>query len=200
MASRVLLVRHGETAWSVSGRHTGRTDVPLLPAGRAAAKRLGERLHRAPWSGLPDAEIRTSPLARARETCELAGFGDRAQSWDLLQEWDYGAEEGLDSEEIRRRRGADWLIWRDGVTGGETTAELTDRADRVVAWARAADHEVALFAHGHLLRAVAARWLERPLDFAARLRLGPAALCTLGWASGEPALTSWNDTGHLEVP
>jgi probable phosphoglycerate mutase len=198
MAARVLLIRHGETAWSAAGRHTGRTDVPLLDEGRAAAKRLGERLHREPWAGLPDTEVRTSPLVRARETCELAGLGDRAETWNLLAEWDYGAEEGLTPAEIRERRGPDWLIWRDGVTEGETLAALSDRADHVVHWARDAAHDVALFAHGHILRAVAARWLGQPLRFAAQLRLGPAALCSLGWAYGDPALTRWNDTGHLD--
>lgn len=198
MAARVLLIRHGETAWSTAGRHTGRTDVPLLATGRATAELLGRRLHRAPWGGLPDTEIRTSPLVRAKETCELAGFGDRASAWDALAEWDYGAEEGLTTEEIRRRRGADWLIWRDGVSGGESLAALTARADHVVAWARDCERDVALFAHGHILRTVAARWLGQPVLFAARLALAPAALCALGWAYGEPALTRWNDTGHLD--
>jgi probable phosphoglycerate mutase len=198
MAARVLLVRHGRTAWSVAGRHTGRSDVPLLPEGRGDAKLLGDRLHRAPWLGLPDTEVRSSPLSRARDTCELAGFGARAQSWDLLQEWDYGAEEGLTPVQIKERRGPDWLIWRDGVTEGETLAELTGRADRIVSWAREADRDVLLFAHGHILRSVAARWLGRPLGFAAQLGLSPAAFSILGWAYGSPALLRWNDTGHLD--
>lgn len=199
MAPRILLARHGQTAWSVTGRHTGRTDVPLLDEGRAGAKTLGERLHRAPWDGLPGAEVRTSPLSRAGETCELAGFGDRAQRWDALLEWDYGAEEGLTPEQIAARRGAGWLIWRDGVTDGESLAALSARADEVVAWARSADRDVLVFGHGHILRAVGARWLGEDVGFAARLRLEPTALSVLGWSYGTPSIGRWNDTGHLET-
>ncbi|WP_103501618.1 MULTISPECIES: histidine phosphatase family protein [unclassified Streptomyces] len=198
MAARVLLVRHGQTAWSVSGQHTGRTDVPLLAEGRDAAKLVGERLQRTPWDGLPGARVRSSPLSRAMETAELAGFGERAEPWDLLQEWDYGAEEGLTPDEIRERRGQDWLIWRDGVTDGETLQQLSDRADQVVEWLRGTEEDVLLFAHGHIFRSVAARWLGMPVRFAAHLRLLPASLCELGWAYGEPAVMRWNDTGHLE--
>ncbi|MDK1473718.1 histidine phosphatase family protein [Streptomyces sp. 549] len=200
MSARILLVRHGETAWSRLGRHTGRTDVPLLDDGRRMAKQLGERLHRAPWNGLPDAEVRTSPLSRAAETCELAGFGGgRAQPWDALMERDYGGYEGLSPDDIKERAGADWVIWRDGVPGGESLAELSARADEVVAWARAAEHDVLLFAHGHMLRVLGARWLGREPEFAARLRLSPASLSELGWAYGEPAIERWNDVGHLEA-
>ncbi|MEU6814864.1 histidine phosphatase family protein [Streptomyces sp. NPDC046860] len=196
MAPRILLARHGQTAWSLSGKHTGRTDVPLLEEGRRGAKLLGERLRQAPLDGLADAEVRTSPLVRAHETCELAGFGDRARTWDTLMEWDYGAYEGMTPAEIRAGR-PDWLIWRDGVPEGETLAEVTARADEVVAWARSADRDVLIFAHGHILRSIGARWLGLPLDFAARLRLNPTSLSTLGWAYGEPAIEHWNDTGHL---
>ncbi|MFJ8491311.1 histidine phosphatase family protein [Streptomyces sp. NPDC094038] len=196
MAPRILLARHGQTEWSLSGKHTGRTDVPLLEEGRRGAKLLGERLHRPPFDGLADAEIRTSPLARARETCELAGFGERAEPWDTLMEWDYGAYEGLTPAEISSVR-PDWLIWRDGVPGGESLAEVTARADEAVAWARSADRDVLIFAHGHILRSIGARWLGLPLDFAARIRLNPTSLSVLGWAYGEPAIGSWNDVGHL---
>jgi probable phosphoglycerate mutase len=151
MAPRILLARHGQTEWSLSGRHTGRTDVPLLEEGRRGAKLLGERLHRAPFDGVPGAEVRTSPLVRARETCELAGFGDRARTWDALMEWDYGSYEGMTPAEIQAVRPG-WLIWRDGVPGGEGTAEVAARADQVVAWAREADRDVLVFAHGHILR------------------------------------------------
>ncbi|WP_052848455.1 histidine phosphatase family protein [Streptomyces avicenniae] len=199
MAARLVLVRHGRTAWSVSGRHTGHTDVPLLDEGRAQAKALGQRLHGAPWHGLPDAEIRTSPLSRAHETCELAGFGERATDWDALREWDYGDEEGLTPAQITERRGPGWLIWRDGVTGGETLAQLAARADAVVAWARSTDRDTVVFAHGHISRAIAARWLGEDVSFAARLRLDPAALCALTTAYGGPALERWNDTGHLDA-
>ncbi|MGW0082360.1 histidine phosphatase family protein [Streptomyces sp. NPDC003393] len=196
MAPRILLARHGQTQWSLSGKHTGRTDVPLLEEGRRGAKLLGARLHRPPFDGLPGVEVRTSPLSRARETCELAGFGDRATRWDALVEWDYGAYEGLTPGQIQDERPG-WLIWRDGVPGGETLAEVTARADEVVAWARAEDRDVLVFAHGHILRSIGARWLGLPLDFAARIRLHPTSLSVLGWAYEEPAIESWNDLGHL---
>lgn len=196
MAPRILLARHGQTEWSLSGKHTGRTDVPLLEEGRRGAKLLGERLHRAPFDGLPDVEVRTSPLVRARETCELAGFGERATAWDTLMEFHYGAYEGMTPAEIQAVRPG-WLIWRDGVPEGETLAEVTARADEVVAWARSADRDVLVFAHGHILRSIGARWLGLPLDFAARVRLNPTSLSVLGWAYGEPAIESWNDLGHL---
>ncbi|AIA03776.1 histidine phosphatase family protein [Streptomyces noursei] len=197
MAPRILLARHGQTEWSVSGRHTGRTDIPLLDEGRQGAKLLGERLHRAPWDGLPGVEVRTSPLVRAKETCELAGFGARAQEWDALLEVDYGAYEGLTPAQIKADR-PDWLIWRDGVPDGETLAEVSARADEVVDWARSADRDVLVFAHGHVLRVLGARWLGLDVSFAARLRLAPTSLSVLGWAYGEPAVVSWNETGHLD--
>ncbi|MEI5133534.1 histidine phosphatase family protein [Streptomyces libani] len=196
MAPRIFLARHGQTEWSLSGRHTGRTDVPLLDEGRRGAKLLGERLHRAPWEGLPGVEVRTSPLVRAKETCELAGFGERAQPWDALMEIDYGAYEGLTPAEIKSGR-PDWLIWRDGVPEGETLAEVTARADEVIDWARSADRDVLVFAHGHILRALGARWLGLGISFGARIRLEPTSLSVLGWAYGEPAIERWNDTGHL---
>ncbi|MFF4698528.1 histidine phosphatase family protein [Streptomyces chattanoogensis] len=196
MAARIFLARHGQTEWSRSGKHTGRTDIPLLDEGRHGAKLLGERLHRAPWNGLPDVEVRTSPLVRAKETCELAGFGGRARDWDALMEFDYGAYEGLTPAEIKAGR-PDWLIWRDGVPEGETLAQVTARADEVIAWARAADRDVLLFAHGHILRALGARWLGLDISFGARICLEPTSLSILGWAYGEPAIERWNDTGHL---
>ncbi|WP_432053114.1 histidine phosphatase family protein [Streptomyces xiamenensis] len=198
MTARILLVRHGQTAWSVDGRHTGHTDVPLLDEGRADAKALGARLHRAPWDGLGGAQVRTSPLSRAKETCELAGFGDRASDWDALKEWDYGDAEGRTGEQMAEARGGEWVLWRDGVRGGETFAQLSARADEVVAWAREVEGDAVLFAHGHILRSVAARWLDQDVRFASRIRLAPASLSELGWAHGEPVLARWNDTGHLE--
>ncbi|MEV0369159.1 histidine phosphatase family protein [Streptomyces sp. NPDC050636] len=196
MAARILLARHGQTEWSLSGKHTGRTDIPLLDEGRRGAKLLGERLHRTPWNALPGVEIRTSPLVRAKETCELAGFGDRAQEWDALMEVDYGAYEGMTPAEIKAIR-PDWLLWRDGVPEGETLAEVSARADEVVAWARSADRDVLVFAHGHILRTLGARWLGLDISFGARIRLDPTSLSVLGWAYGEPAIERWNDTGHL---
>lgn len=196
MAPRILLARHGQTEWSLLGKHTGRTDIPLLEEGRRGAKLLGERLHRAPLDGLPGVDVRTSPLSRARETCQLAGFGDRATEWDALMEADYGAYEGLTPAEIQAFRPG-WLMWRDGVPVGETLQQLSARADDVVAWARSSDRDVLVFAHGHILRCIAARWLGLDLGFAARIRLNPTSLSVLGWAYGDPAIESWNDTGHL---
>ncbi|MFC9225085.1 histidine phosphatase family protein [Streptomyces hygroscopicus] len=196
MAPRILLARHGQTRWSLSGKHTGRTDIPLLEEGRRGAKLLGERLCHGSWAGLPDVEVRTSPLSRAKETCELAGFGDRARDWDALLEWDYGAYEGMTPAEIRAAR-PDWLIWRDGVPEGESVASIAARADEVVAWARSADRDVLVFAHGHILRTLGARWLGYDVSFGARIRLDPTSLSVLGWAYGEPAIERWNDTGHL---
>lgn len=198
-APRLLLARHGQTAWSLSGRHTGHTDIPLLDEGRTGAKLLGERLRGAPYEGLPGALVRTSPLSRAARTCELAGFGERATAWDALREWDYGDYEGLTPAEIQERRPG-WFIWRDGAPGGESVEEVTARADSVVSWVREqSGHSVLLFAHGHILRAVAARWLDLPLDFGARIRLSPASLSTLDWAYDRPAIASWNETAHLHV-
>ncbi|MGR8010394.1 histidine phosphatase family protein [Streptomyces hypolithicus] len=196
MEPRILLARHGQTAWSLSGKHTGRTDIPLLDEGRRGAKLLGERLHRAPLDGLPGVAVRTSPLVRASETCALAGFGDRAEEWDALMEWDYGAYEGMAPPEIKAGQ-PDWFIWRDGVPDGETLAQLSDRADEVIAWARSADRDVLVFAHGHILRALGARWIGQDVSFGARIRLDPTSLSVLGWAYGDPAIERWNDVGHL---
>ncbi|MFD5814652.1 histidine phosphatase family protein [Streptomyces sp. NPDC059618] len=198
MAPRILLARHGQTEWSLSGKHTGRTDIPLLEEGRRGAKLLGERLHRPPFDALPGAEVRTSPLARASDTCELAGFAERATAWDALMEWDYGAYEGMTPAEIQDIRPG-WFIWRDGVPEGETLEQVTARADEVVALARAEDRDLLIFAHGHILRSIGARWLGLPLDFAARIRLNPTSLSVLGWAYGEPAIEVWNDCGHLSA-
>ncbi|MEU3598497.1 histidine phosphatase family protein [Streptomyces sp. NPDC006798] len=198
MAPRILLVRHGQTEWSLSGRHTGRTDLPLVEEGERGAGLLGERLRRAPWNGLPDVAVRTSPLARAAQTCELAGFGDRAEPWDALMEWDYGAYEGLTTPEIRADGRPGWVIWRDGVEGGEKLEDVARRADEVVAEVRSGDRDTLVFAHGHILRVLCARWLGLDPAFAARIALAPASLSVLGWAYGDPALETWNDTGHME--
>ncbi|GAA4769289.1 MULTISPECIES: histidine phosphatase family protein [Streptomyces] len=198
MAPRILLARHGQTEWSLSGRHTGRTDIPLLEEGRRGAKLLGERLHRAPWSGLEGVEVRTSPLVRASETCALAGFGERAQPWDALMEVDYGAYEGLTPAEIHAERPG-WVLWKDGVPGGETLAGVSARADEVVGWARSAERDVLVFAHGHILRSICARWLGEDVSFGSRMRLDPTSLSVLSWAYGEPAVERWNDTAHLEL-
>lgn len=201
MAPRILLVRHGQTEWSLSGRHTGRTDIPLTEEGRRTARLLADRLSGAPWGGLPGVEVRTSPLVRASETCGLTGFAGRATEWDALMEWDYGDYEGLTPDEIAGRERAagrpEWNIWRDGIVGGESLASVAARADEVVSWARSADRDVLVFAHGHYLRTLGARWLGLDPSFGASIRLDPASLSVLGWAYGEPAVERWNDTGHL---
>lgn len=197
MAPRILLVRHGQTEWSLSGRHTGRTDIPLTEEGRRTALVLGERLARGPWGGLAGVEVRTSPLVRASETCSLAGFGEAAKPWDALLEWDYGDYEGLTPAELQGLRPG-FSVWRDGAQGGEALSAVAARADEVVAWARSGARDVLVFAHGHFLRVLGARWLGLEPSFAAVLRLDPASLSVLGWAYGEPALERWNDSGHLE--
>lgn len=211
MPSRILLVRHGETEWSAGGRHTGRTDIPLTEEGREMARRLGDRLKREPWGGLPAAEIRTSPLRRARETCELAGFGDRALDTPDLLEWDYGRYEGMTGPAIRAEDYPGWLIWRDGVPDGETLEQVAARADAFIAWTaehggvpdpdttvmHSADNDVLVFAHGHFLRILAARWLGLPATHGQRLKLGPATLSILTWEYGARAVELWNDGSHL---
>ncbi|WP_037907031.1 histidine phosphatase family protein [Actinacidiphila yeochonensis] len=194
--SRVVLVRHGQTEWSRTGQHTGLTDIPLTAEGRRTAELLGGRLAGAEWQGLAGAEVRTSPLARASETAALAGF-PHAKEWDALVEWDYGDYEGLTPAQLQEMRPG-FHIWRDGVPGGEALAEVAARADQVVAWARSAPRDVVVFAHGHFLRVLGARWLGLDPAFASALRLNPASLSVLGWAYGAPALERWNDTGHLE--
>ena len=195
MAPRILLVRHGQTEWSLNGRHTGRTDIPLTDEGRRTARVLGARLGGAPWDGLPGVEVRTSPLRRAAETCELAGFAG-AKEWDALLEWDYGRYEGLTPDQLQAMRPG-WNVWRDGVQAGESLSSVAARADEVIAWALSADRDVLVFSHGHFLRTLGARWLALSPAFAASLRLDPASLSVLGWAYGEPALERWNDSGHL---
>lgn len=211
MPSRILLVRHGETEWSAAGRHTGRTDISLTEEGREMARRLGDRLKREPWGGLPNAEIRTSPLLRARETCELAGFGDRAVDDPDLLEWDYGQYEGRTGPAIRAEDQPGWLIWRDGVPGGETLEQVAARADAFIAWTAehggvpapdttvmdSADSDVVVFAHGHFLRILTARWLGLPATHGQRLKLGPATLSILTWEYGVRAVELWNDGSHL---
>ena len=154
---RIVLVRHGETEWSRAGRHTGRTDLPLLPEGRSRAAQLAEVL-----AGYQFDRVLCSPLRRARETCELAGFGSRAELCDDLMEWNYGDYEGLTRAQVRETRPG-WSVWRDGCPGGESPAQVGARADRVIALLGGAqapgDANVIVFAHGHLLRVLAARWI-----------------------------------------
>ena len=186
MSQEVWLVRHAETAWSAAKRHTGRTDVPLTDAGREAARALAPIL-----GGHDFAAVLSSPLSRALETARLAGFGDVVQLRDDLLEFDYGDYEGITTEEIRRTR-PDWLLWRDGCPNGETADAVGARVDRVIAEALDADGDVALFGHGHVLRALGARWLEQPAAFGARLALDTGAVCVLGFEREMRVTWRWN--------
>jgi broad specificity phosphatase PhoE len=150
---RIVAVRHGETEWSASGQHTGHTDLPLVEAGREQARALAGWL-----GGRAVTRVLSSPLRRALETCELAGFGDRVVVCDELHEWDYGEYEGLTTPQIREER-PDWNLWRDGCPGGETPAQVAARADRLLESLRDIEGEVMVFAHGHILRVLAARWI-----------------------------------------
>jgi broad specificity phosphatase PhoE len=188
----VVLVRHGETLWSRSGKHTGRTDVPLTDEGRRQSERVGDRL-RGRRFGL----VLTSPLQRAAETCRLAGLGDIAVFRDELMEWDYGAYEGRTTPDIRTEVPR-WSLWRDGVPGGETSADVGRRIDRVIADVRAVDGEVALFAHGHVLRVLAARWLDLPPTEGRLLALDPATISILGHERETPVIRRWNVSLQLE--
>jgi broad specificity phosphatase PhoE len=191
MSRRLVIVRHGQTEWSRTGRHTGRSDPPLEQEGRRQADALGRRL-----AGHPYAEVLVSPLRRAAETCALAGLGARAVVCDDLREWDYGAYEGLRTDEIRGRRPG-WSIWSDGVPEGETLAQVAARADRVIARVRdeAAPGDVLAFAHAHVLRVLGARWLGLDPAQGAHLVLDAASVSVLGCERETPAVLRWNDTG-----
>lgn len=181
------LVRHGETEWARLGRHTGRTDVPLIDLGRGQARSIAEKLARVPF-----ALVLSGPLSRAFETARLAGFADRVETDPDLAEWDYGAFEGRTSSEIREEI-PDWTIWTDGPVGGETILDVAARADRVVTRARSADGDVLAFAHGHLLRILAARWLGLPPNDGRLLALCAATVSVLGWERDTPVVVRWNE-------
>lgn len=182
----VIVIRHGETEWSLSGRHTGTTDVPLTERGRAQAMRLRAWLARRSF-----ARVLVSPRARARETCELAGLADTAVIEPDLAEWDYGAYEGLTQAEIEARSPG-WLVFRDGCPGGETPAQVAARADRVIAGVIGSAGDVAIFSHGHLLRVLVARWLGLPASAGLHFLLDTGTLSELGHYRGTPALSLWN--------
>jgi broad specificity phosphatase PhoE len=188
---RVFLVRHGETEWSLTGQHTGGTDLPLTEAGVDQGRLLTERLKE-----LDFALVLTSPLRRATETCRQAGLLESAQVLEDLREWDYGAYEGRTTPEIRREQ-PDWSIWTDGAPGGETPAQVSDRADRVLERVRAADGDVALFSHGHMLRTVGARWLGLPTVAGSHLMLSTASVSVLGYERAVPVIRLWNGRAHL---
>ncbi len=188
----VYLARHGETAWTVSRQHTGRTDLPLTARGEDNAWGLRDRLR-----GLSFDRVFVSPMRRARQTCLLAGFGEQAVSVADLTEWDYGEYEGLTTAEIRRQRPG-WSLFRDGCPGGESVAAVGARADRVIARLRSMPGHVLVFGHGHFFRVLAARWIGLLPGDASRFVLGTAALSILGYEHGpeDPAIRLWNDGRH----
>jgi probable phosphoglycerate mutase len=186
---RLYLVRHGQTDWSRARRHTGRTDVPLNPAGEDEARELGVRL-----AGENFDRVFSSPLRRAMDTARLAGFGQRAEPSDALLEFDYGEYEGLTTPEIRAMRPG-WDLFRDGCPGGETVEAVAERVRPLLAASTDADEDVLLFSHGHLVRILSACYLGLPLDAARHLFLGTASVSVLGREHDWPAILGWNDQG-----
>lgn len=186
MADRILIVRHGETEWSAAGRHTGSTDVPLTDTGREQAAGLAQRL-----AGDRFGLVLCSPLRRARETCELAGFAGVAETCADLREWDYGDYEGLTTPEIRALAPS-WDLWSQGCPGGETPPDVGDRVDRVLARFAALEGEGLAFAHGHLLRVLTARWLQMAPAAGARFKLATAAVGTLGHERETTVIEAWS--------
>lgn len=189
----IYLARHGETEWSLSGQHTGLTDIPLTPRGEDNARQLGRRLRAMTFAG-----VLTSPLGRARRTCELAGFGQQAEIDPDLVEWNYGDYEGRRTADIRKERPG-WLLFRDGCPNGETFAAATVRADRVISRLRQRDANLLVFGHSHFLRMLAARWLGLSVQDARYFVLSTAALSALSYEHSreEPAVLFWNDDRHL---
>jgi probable phosphoglycerate mutase len=197
MVAQIYVIRHGETEWSVNGRHTGRTDLPLTENGERRATRLRGMLQ-----GIAFARVLTSPLQRARRTCELAGFGAVAQLEPDLHEWDYGAYEGLTSAEIRARRPG-WNVFEDGCPQGESVEQVSERADRLLSRLRPIDGAVALFSHGQFLRSLAVRWIGLPVPDGQHLALDTGSVGILGFEhhSGEiPAVCLWNVGSSADSP
>ena len=182
----VFAIRHGETVWSLTGQHTGTTDIPLTDNGRRLAERIRPVLARNAFE-----LVLCSPLQRARETCELAGLGDKAVIDSDLVEWNYGEYEGLTPKQVHEVA-PDWLIFRDGCPGGEAPEQVGARVDRVIARSRAVDGDIALFAHGHVLRVLAARWIELPAAGGQHFLLDTGTLCVLGHYRAIPAVRIWN--------
>lgn len=186
---RIYLVRHGETAWSLSGQHTGRTDIPLTEHGEKDARKLAERLRAVRFS-----RVFTSPLQRARQTYELAGLKEIAKIEPDLTEWDYGDYEGLRPSEIRKAQ-PDWNVFRDGCPRGESPSEISERADRLIARLRALEGNIAIFSHGHFGRVLAARWIGLSVRQAQAFLLNTASLSILGYEHNVPevsAIVLWN--------
>ena len=189
--AEILLARHGETEWSLGGQHTGLTDIPLTETGCRQAEALGARLRDRTL-----AAVLTSPLGRASETCRLAGFGDRCTERPELVEWDYGEHEGKTTAEIRETVPG-WTVWTHPTPGGETAAEIGARVDRLIEELAKATGDLALFAHGHVLRVLGARWIGLPPEGGALLALNTATLSILGWERERRVIRLWNDSSHL---
>jgi probable phosphoglycerate mutase len=189
----IYLARHGETAWSLTGQHTGLTDLPLTQRGERNARRIGERL-----AGLPIAKVFTSPLQRAARTCELAGFGPAAEVDRDLVEWNYGKYEGLRTVEIHTHH-PEWQLFRDGCPEGESPNQVGARADHVVSHVRAIKGDVLIFSSGHLLRTLAARWLGLEPAAGRFFMLATASVSVLGYENSlsQPVIRLWNDTRHV---
>ena len=187
----IYLIRHGETAWSLSGQHAGRTDIPLTPAGEAQARGLGQRL-----AGIEFSQVFASPRCRAIDTWRLSGLAPAVQVREDLAEWDYGEYEGLVSSEIQQRQPG-WNVFANGCPGGESPADMMARVDRVIEWLRTLDGTIAICAHGHFGRALGARWIGLPLVDAGRLLLSTASVSALDYEHGQrdrPAILLWNET------
>ena len=184
---RAFLLRHGETKWSLSRQHTGTTDIPLTENGRAVARRLAPLLAEQSFE-----LVLVSPLERARETCNLAGLGERAKIDADLCEWNYGDYEGLTPQQIRDKNPT-WLVFRDGAPGGETPEQVGARVDRLIGKVRRVEGNVALFGHGHVLRVLAARWLDLPVSSGSRFLLDTATVSVLSYYHGIGAIERWND-------
>ena len=190
---QIYFIRHGETAWSLSGQHTGRTDLPLTPHGEAMARELATAL-----KGIDFSLVLTSPRLRARTTCKLAGFdGTRVQLEPNLAEWDYGDYEGLRTAEIHEMHPA-WDVWKDGCPGGETPAGVSERADHLIARLRDLTGNVILFSHGQFGRVLAARWIGLPVTQGQHFAIAPASISILGFEADHPhrrVISLWNSTG-----
>ena len=186
MADRLFIVRHGETEWSLSGQHTGRTDLPLTEHGREQALAVRDKL-----AGERFSLVLSSPLQRAVDTCTLAGFGDQMQLCDDLHEWDYGDYEGLTTPQIRERD-PNWDLWHDGCPGGESPEQVGARLDRVLARVASVDGDARAVAHGHSLRVLTARWVEMEVAAGARFKLAAAALGVLGHERQTAVIDRWS--------
>jgi broad specificity phosphatase PhoE len=182
----IWLMRHGETEWSAKGLHTSRTDLPLITSGIEQAKELGPRL-----KGRKFALVLVSPMQRARETCRLAGYADAAQVTDDLKEWDYGLYEGRSTADIRQER-PEWSLWRDGVLKGESVEDVGARVERVIERCLSVAGDVALFAHGHVLRILTARWLSLPPNMGQLFALGTGSISVLGFEHDYRVIQRWN--------